>query len=61
MTQPTLILVHGAFATSFSFAPLQADELDRAFRYPGPMYRFSGTPWGLQRAPLLGEHQERLG
>ncbi|WP_166820953.1 alpha/beta fold hydrolase [Brevibacterium limosum] len=25
MTQPTLILVHGAFATSFSFAPLQAE------------------------------------
>lgn len=35
-------------------------ELDRALIYPGPMYRFSATPWATRRAPMLGEHQHIL-
>jgi benzylsuccinate CoA-transferase BbsE subunit len=35
-------------------------ELDRTLMYPGPMYRFSATPWATRRAPTLGEHQDRL-
>ncbi|HET6811106.1 MAG TPA: CoA transferase [Acidimicrobiales bacterium] len=41
--------------------PVHHPELDRDLTYPGPPYRFSGTPWSTRRAPLLGEHQERLG
>jgi len=40
-------------------------RLDRAetgtLTYPGPAYKFSGTPWALKRpAPQLGEHNEEI-
>ncbi|HEX5265650.1 MAG TPA: CoA transferase [Acidimicrobiales bacterium] len=41
--------------------PVDHPELDRELTYPGPPYRFSATPWSTRRAPLLGEHQDRLG
>jgi crotonobetainyl-CoA:carnitine CoA-transferase CaiB-like acyl-CoA transferase len=39
--------------------------LDRAeagvLKYPGAPYKFSKTPWSLERpAPLLGEHNEEI-
>lgn len=37
-------------------------EHGRSFTYPGPLYRFSETPWEIRdRAPLLGEHQYLVG
>lgn len=41
--------------------PVHHPELGRDLTYPGPPYRFSETPWSTRRAPLLGEHQDRLG
>jgi crotonobetainyl-CoA:carnitine CoA-transferase CaiB-like acyl-CoA transferase len=41
--------------------PVHHPELARDLTYPGPPYRFSGTPWSTRRAPMLGEHQDRLG
>ena len=41
--------------------PVRHPELDRDLVYPGPPYRFSATPWSTRRAPMLGEHQHRLG
>lgn len=59
MTQPTLILVHGAFATSFSFAPLQA-ELEfhgvRSAAIDLPGHGFAATfPHGYQAPQDLAE------
>ena len=52
MTQPTLILVHGAFATSFSFAPLQAELAFHGVRSAAvdlPGHGFAATfPLGYQ-------------
>lgn len=52
MTQPTLILVHGAFATSFSFAPLQAELSFHGVRSAAvdlPGHGFAATfPLGYQ-------------
>lgn len=36
-------------------------ELGRTLVYPGAMYLFGETPWSTRRAPMLGEHQDRLG
>ncbi len=36
-------------------------ELGEAFTYPGAPYRFTKSPWRVSsRAPLLGEHNERV-
>lgn len=36
-------------------------ELGRSFTYPGAPYVFHGSPWRIRhRAPLLGEHNERI-
>jgi crotonobetainyl-CoA:carnitine CoA-transferase CaiB-like acyl-CoA transferase len=37
-------------------------ELGRSFTYPGVPYRFVDSPLSIRhRAPLLGEHQHRVG
>ena len=42
------------------FATVGQDD-PGALKYPGPAYRFSGTPWSLERpAPKLGEHNEEV-
>jgi crotonobetainyl-CoA:carnitine CoA-transferase CaiB-like acyl-CoA transferase len=39
------------------FVPVEHPELADTITYPGPPYRFSGTPWRIRRRPpLLGEH-----
>jgi crotonobetainyl-CoA:carnitine CoA-transferase CaiB-like acyl-CoA transferase len=36
-------------------------ELGERFIYPGAPYRFSASPWAIQRrAPLLGEHTDEV-
>ena len=59
MTQPTLILVHGAFATSFSFAPLQAELALHGVRSAAvdlPGHGFAATlPHGYQAPQDLAE------
>ena len=40
---------------------VEHDHLGRSFTYPGAPYVFHGSPWRIQRrAPLLGEHNERV-
>jgi formyl-CoA transferase len=42
--------------------PVEADLPASGGRvtYPGPWYRSTKTPWGVRRAPLLGEHQDQV-
>jgi pimeloyl-ACP methyl ester carboxylesterase len=59
MTQPTLILVHGAFANSFSFAPLQAELALHGVRSAAvdlPGHGYAATiPAGYQSPQDLAE------
>ncbi|WP_432790093.1 alpha/beta fold hydrolase [Brevibacterium sp. K11IcPPYGO002] len=59
MTQPTLILVHGAFANSFSFAPLQAELAFHGVRSAAvdlPGHGFAATfPLGYQAPQDLAQ------
>ncbi|MDP9238052.1 MAG: CoA transferase [Chloroflexota bacterium] len=43
------------------FVEVEHPELGRTITYPGAPYRFSETPWRIERrAPLLGEHTEEV-
>jgi benzylsuccinate CoA-transferase BbsE subunit len=43
------------------FVEVNHPELGRTFKYPGPPYRFSKTPWSIRRrAPLVGEHSAEI-
>ncbi|MFP3395507.1 alpha/beta hydrolase [Brevibacterium sp. H602] len=65
MTQPTLILVHGAFATSFSFAPLQAELAFHGVRSAAvdlPGHGFAATfPLGYQAPQDLAQFTSESG
>jgi crotonobetainyl-CoA:carnitine CoA-transferase CaiB-like acyl-CoA transferase len=43
------------------FVSLAHPEAKSRFIYPGAPYRFSRSPWNIQRrAPLIGEHNTRV-
>ncbi|MFJ8236251.1 CaiB/BaiF CoA transferase family protein [Ureibacillus sp. NPDC094379] len=43
------------------FKTVEHDRFQDTVTYPGPPFRFSGSPWTLQRhAPFLGEHNKEI-
>ncbi|HAL49046.1 MAG TPA: carnitine dehydratase [Dehalococcoidia bacterium] len=42
------------------FEEVEHPELKQSFVYPGRPYVFSKTPWSTHRAPLLGEHNDKV-
>ena len=41
--------------------PVEHEDLQQTYRYPGAPYRFSASPWQIQRrAPQLGEHTAQV-
>ncbi len=42
------------------FEEVEHPELNQSFVYPGRPYVFSKTPWATHRAPLLGEHNDKV-
>ncbi len=36
------------------------DELDTTITYPGPLYQSSEITWNFLRAPLIGEHNQKI-
>ena len=42
------------------FEEIEHPELGESYVYPGRPYIFSKTPWRTHRAPLLGEHNDKV-
>jgi len=42
------------------FEEVEHPELGKSFVYPGRPYVFNKTPWQARRAPLLGEHNQKV-
>ncbi|MFC2003830.1 CoA transferase, partial [Chloroflexota bacterium] len=43
------------------FVPVAHPEASASFAYPGAPYKFSRSPWKIQRrAPMVGEHNSQV-
>ncbi len=43
------------------FVPVAHPEANASFTYPGAPYKFSRSPWNIERrAPLIGEHNSQI-
>ena len=40
--------------------PVEHEELGRSYTYAGAPYKFHRSPWSVSRAPLLGEHNDKV-